>query len=154
MAEELRLTLEGLERLWEARSGHGWSLQVYDYGANRWLEGDAAFSRPGTYEQAVLTGPVGQRVRVRLLPPGSGGLAVDPASAGEVAVWRAMGADLRARHLEVVRGLLEGREGPVPLGELAAMLEADGSEVAREVLAAISGLLPPPARVGHGGGAR
>lgn len=143
MTGELSLTLEALEELYLARREKGWSVQVYDYTSNSWREGDEAFRVPGTYERAVLQGPGTRPVRVRVLPSGGGGLSMDPASAGEVGTWRALGVELRGRHLELIVSLLEGRTEKVTLQELAGMLRARDDPLAREVLEAISTLLPP-----------
>jgi hypothetical protein len=147
VTEELSLTMEALEGLWRTRRELGWELRVYDYTSNAWIEGDASFTRPGTYEFAVLTGPNGRPVRVRVLPPGSHDLQVDPSSAGDVAVWRTMGVSLSAGQLELISLVLQGRMGPVALSELAALLKAEGGILAREVLDALEPLLP-----GGGGG--
>ena len=85
-------------------------MGVYDYASNRWVDAEEAFSRSGTYELAVLSGPGGERVRVRVMPPGPAGLSIDARSAGDLAVWRAIGVDLAARHLQLLRDLLDGRE--------------------------------------------
>ncbi len=141
VTEELSLTMEALEGLWRARRELGWGLRVYDYSANAWVEGDEAFSRPGTYELAILKGPSGGPVRVRLLPPGSHDLQVDPGSAGDVAVWRLLGVSLSARHLELISLMLEGRSGPVSVAEVADLLRAEGGGLALEAHDAMAPLL-------------
>ena len=142
MSGELSLTMEALEELYVARRERGWEVMVYDYTSNTWREGDEAFRTPGTYERAVLHGPGSRPVRVRILPTGGGGLALDAASAGEMGVWRALGIDLKGRHLELIGSLVEGREGEVTVEELAALLRASGDPRATEVLDALSPLVP------------
>ncbi|NIP34665.1 MAG: hypothetical protein GWN18_06955 [Thermoplasmata archaeon] len=142
MTGELSLTMEALEELYLARREMGWSVQVYDYTSNSWREGEEAFRAPGTYERAVLQGPGTRPVRVRVLPSGGGGLSMDPASAAEVGTWRALGVELRGRHLELIGSLLEGRSEKVTVEELTALLRASDDPRAGEVLAALSTLLP------------
>ena len=115
---------------------------MYDYTSNSWLDASEAFSRPGTYERALLTGPGGVRVRVRIMPRGHGGLSIDAESAGDVSVWRALGVHLAVRHLTLVVEVLAGREGPVALEEVATLLTEIDGVVAREVLEALGPLLP------------
>jgi len=142
VSEELTMTLEALEELYMARRDRGWSVRVYDYGSNTWREGGEAFRTSGTYERAVLTGPGTSPVRVRLMPRGRGMLLLDAASAKDVGVWRALGVDLKGRHLEVIGELLEGHEGSLPVEELARMLASTDDPVAREALEALAPLLP------------
>jgi hypothetical protein len=146
VGEELRLTLDALEELYSARRAGGWELRVYDYSTNAWKGPEKAFSTPGTYEMAILTPPDGRPVKVRVLPPGATGLSVDAASIGELGVWRALGVDLKGRHVEAVVEALEGREGPVPLQEIATLLEGVEGDAASEARKAIL------ATFGDGGG--
>jgi hypothetical protein len=132
VSEELNLTMEALEGLYRSRKATGWELKVYDYSSNTWRDAEEAFVTPGTYERAVLTGPGMQPVRVRVLPPGKGGLHFDPSSTREVAVWRALGLNLRPRHMDAIAGVLEGRKGPISLEEVVDMLEGRTDEAARE----------------------
>lgn len=148
MSGELSLTIEALEELYLARRDLGWEVMVYDYTSNTWRENEEAFRTPGTYERAVLRGPTSRPVRVRILPTGGGNLSVDAASAAEKGVWRALGLDLKGRHLELLGSLLEGREGEVTLEDLVALLGACGDPRADEVLEALSRLVPS----GGGGG--
>jgi hypothetical protein len=115
---------------------------VYDYTSNSWWENEEAFRRPGTYERAVLRGPDSRPVRVRILPSGGGGLSVDAASAGEMGVWRALGIELKGRHLDLVATLLEGRDGEITLEELVTLLRASDDPRSGEVLEALSTLVP------------
>lgn len=142
------MTLGALEDLYRARKARGWTLRVYDYGSNTWREGEEAFRTPGTYERAVLTGPGTTPVRVRVLPPEGGVLQLDASSALDLGVWRALGVDLKGRHLEVIGELLEGWEGPLPVEELARLLGSSQDPVAMEALEALASLLP------RGGGGR
>ena len=146
MGEALCLTLEDLEGMYASRRSLGWDLRVYDYASNTWRTGEEAFSTPGTYERAVLTPPGGRPIQVRVLPPSATGLHVDAASAGQLAVWRALGVALQGRHVEALAEALEGRNGPVPLTEVASALEGLDSDAAREALEAIRDAL------GAGGG--
>jgi hypothetical protein len=139
---ELSLTMEALEELYLARRARGWEVMVYDYTSNSWRDNEEAFHTPGTYERAVLRAPGSRPVRVRILPTGGGGLSVDAASAGGMGVWRALGLDLKGRHLELLGSLLEGREGEVTMEELVALLRASGDPRADEVLEALSLLVP------------
>ncbi len=157
--EELEVTLEALEALYRARRGQGWSLTVYDYPENRWYDGEVAFEREGTYEQAVLIDPRGRRVRVRLSPSGGWGIRLDAASAGEMAVWRAMGMEPRGPALALLRDALQGRTGPVDLEELDSIIAAaplggeEEARVARSLRRALAGLLGERSRdAGEGGG--
>ncbi|UCC93147.1 MAG: hypothetical protein JSW25_00265 [Thermoplasmata archaeon] len=147
MSEELSLTMEALEELYLARRARGWDLRVYDYSSNTWLEGSEAFSTPGTYERAVLTGPGRRPVRVRVLPAGGDMLQLDAASVRDMGIWRALGVQLQGRHLELLAGLLEGREDRVSLEELAALLRSSDDPLAGQVLEVIAPLL----RDGGGG---
>lgn len=132
VSEELNLTMEALEDLYRSRKAVGWDLKVYEYSSNSWLDAEEAFGTPGAYERAVLTGPGMRPVRVRILPPGAGGLHMDPSSAREVAMWRALGLDLRPRHMDAIAEVLEGRKDPVSLEEVADLLEGRGDDAARE----------------------
>jgi hypothetical protein len=132
VSEELNLTMEALEDLYHSRKAMGWDLTVYDYSSNSWRDAEEAFGTPGTYERAVLTRPGTRPVRVRVLPPGTGGLRVDPSSAHEVAMWRALGLDLRPRHMDAIAEVLEGRRDPVSLEEVADLLEGGSDDAARE----------------------
>jgi hypothetical protein len=134
--------MEALEELYLARRDRGWEVMVYDYTSNIWRENDEAFRTPGTYERAVLRGPGPRPIRVRILPTGGRDLSVDAGSATEMAVWRALGVDLKGRHLELIGSLLEGREGEVTLEDLAALLGTSGDSRAGEVLEALSHLVP------------
>ena len=148
MTGELSLTMEALEELYLARRAKGWSVQVYDYTSNTWREGKEAFRVPGTYERAVLQGPGTGPIRVRVLPTGGGGLSMDPASAREVGTWRALGVELRGRHLVLLASLLEGHTGPVTVEELVALLRISEDPLAGDVLDALAPLVPS----GGGGG--
>jgi hypothetical protein len=141
VADELRLTLDALKGLWEARRKGGWDLRVYDYTSNSWMGAEEAFSRPGTYERAVLTAPGGRPVRVTVLPPGGGGLSVDPASATTVGLWRSLGVSMRASQLELIGRLLAGRTEPINLEDLGALLEGSGEAGAIEARKALDPLL-------------
>lgn len=141
MSEELDLTMEALEDLYRSPRLSGWDLKVYDYSSNTWRDAEEAFSVPGTYERAVLTRPGTRPVRVRVMPPHAGGLSVDPGSAGEMAVWRTLGLDLRSRHLVAIGDVLDGRNGPVPLEEICELLDSEEGDDAREARAAILDLL-------------
>lgn len=143
MSEELSLTMEALRELYLARKSRGWDLRVYDYTSNTWLQGEEAFVTPGTYERAVLTGPGTRPIRVRVLPTGGGDLALDATSVGEMGVWRALGVDLRGRHLDLLATLLEDRPEKVTLEELVALLRGSGDPLAVEVLEALAPLVPP-----------
>ncbi len=137
VSEELNLTMEALEDLYRSRKAMGWDLKVYEYSSNSWRDAEEAFGTPGVYERAVLTGPGMRPVRVCILPPGAGGLHMDPSSAREVAVWRALGLDLRPRHMDAIAEVLERRKDPVSLEEVAYLLEEGGDEAAREARAEI-----------------
>lgn len=127
---------------------------MYDYTSNSWLDASEAFSRPGTYEKALLTGPGGARVRVRITPRAAGGLSIDAGSTGDVSVWRALGVNLAVRHLALLKEVLVGREGPVTLEEVAKLLAALDGETARETLEALGPLLPGAGpSLDRGGGA-
>jgi hypothetical protein len=141
VSEELDLTMRALEELYRSRGAEGWDLRVYDYTSNSWRDADEAFSTPGTYERAVLARSGQRPIRIRVLPPGPEALRVDPRSAGELAVWRALGLDLRGHHLEAIRRVLVGRRDPVPVQEVGRLLRADGGRDAMEAWGAISGLL-------------
>lgn len=132
VSEELNLTMKALERLYRSRKAEGWDLKVYDYSSNTWREAEEAFVIPGIYERAVLTGPGMQPVRVRVLPPGKGGLHMDPSSAREVALWRGLGLDLRARHMDAIAKVLKDRKDPISLEEVADLLEGRIDASARE----------------------
>lgn len=132
MGEALSLTLVALEEMYMSRRAKGWDLRVYDYASNTWRNGEVAFSTPGTYERAVLTPPGGRPMQVRVLPPSTIGLYVDAGSAGQVAVWRALGVDLQGRHAEAVAEALEGRSGPVSLADVSEALEGLDGDAARE----------------------
>jgi hypothetical protein len=134
--------MEALEELYLARRDRGWEVMVYDYSSNAWRENEEAFRRPGTYERAVLRGPDSRPVRVRIVPAGGKGLSVDAASAGEMGVWRALGVELKGRHLDLVASLLEGREGDVTLEEMVELLRGSDDPRADEVLVALSALVP------------
>ncbi len=142
MSHELSLTMEALEELYHARRGMGWDLRVYDYTSNTWREAEEAFTTPGTYERAVLTGPDARPIRVRVLPRGGRGLLLEATSAREMSVWRALGIPLQGRHLELVSSLLEDRPGQVSLEELADLLKASDDPIASEVLEVLGPLLP------------
>jgi hypothetical protein len=141
VSEELDLSMEALEALYRSPRMRGWDLKVYDYTSNTWRDAGEAFSTPGTYERAVLTRPGTRPVRVRVMPPRSEGLRLDPRSAGDMAVWRTLGLDLKNRHLEVIRRVLVGRGEPVPLEELARLLESDPGDDAKDARNVIMGLL-------------
>lgn len=132
VSEELNLTMGALESLYRSRKAGGWELKVYDYSSNTWRDAEEAFVTPGTYERAVLTGPGMRPVRVRVLPPGARGLHMDPSSAREVAVWRALGLDLRARHMDAIAKVLKDRKDPISLEEVADLLEGRNDDAARE----------------------
>ena len=141
MSEELNLTMVALEALYNSRKDLGWNLSVYDYSSNSWRDAEEAFATPGVYERAVLIGPGMRPVRVRMLPPGTGGLYLDPSSAREVAMWRALGLDLRPRHMDAIAEVLEARGDPVSLVEVANLLEGESGDAAREALDEIHKLL-------------
>ncbi len=143
MSGELRLTMEALHELYLARRERGWSIQVYDYTSNTWREGDDAFCEAGTYERAVLRGPGMSPVRVRVVPTGAGDLSMDVASAREMGTWRALGIELKGRHLLLIASLLEGHGGQVTVEELVVLLRGSSDPLAGEVLAALYPLLPP-----------
>lgn len=142
MSRELCLTMEALEELYMARRAQGWSVQVYDYTTNTWREGEDAFREAGTYERAVLKGPGTPPVRVRVLPTGGGDLSMDAVSAREMGTWRALGVDLRGRHLELIASLLGDHGERVTIGELVALLRTSDDPLAGEVLKALSPLVP------------
>jgi hypothetical protein len=153
----MEVTLDALEAIYRDRRGQGWALTVYDYVENRWYDGEEAFQREGTYELAVLVDPGGRRVRVRLNPTGSWGIRVDAASAGEMAVWRAMGMEPKGDALALLRDLLEGRTGLVDLEELDSMMAATSlgggeARAAQSFRRAMAGLLGERSRDGEGGG--
>jgi hypothetical protein len=148
VSEELSLTMKALRELYRARRAMGWGLQVYDYTSNTWREGDEAFTTPGTYERAVLTGPGMRPIRVRVLPTAVGGLSLDAGCVREMGVWRALGIDLKGRHLDLVGSLVEGHSGHVSVEELVELLMASDDPLAREVLVALAPLVP------SGGGQR
>ena len=133
MSEALELTMDALLELYIPMADRGWQLRVYDYALNRWFSGEEAIARTGAYELAILSGPGGSHVRVRLLPPGRCSINLEAGSAGDPSVWEAMGVRLRGRELELVMTLLADRMGPVPLRELVALLASrergDGDEV-------------------------
>ena len=141
VSEQLNLTMGALEDLYRSRKAKGWDLKVYDYSSNSWRDAEEAFVTPGVYELAVLTGPGTQPVRVRVIPPGTGGLYLDPSSAREVAMWRALGLDLRPRHMDAIAEVLEGRRDPVSLEEVADLLEGGADDAAREARAEIQRFL-------------
>jgi len=132
VSEELNLTMEALEGLYRSRKTTGWDLKVYDYSTNTWRDAEEAFVTPGIYERAVLTGPGTQPVRVRVLPPGKGGLHIDPSSTPEVSVWRALGLNLRPRHMDAIAVVLKGRSDPISLEEIADLLEERNDDASRE----------------------
>ncbi len=131
VSEELNLTMEALEGLYRSRKATGWDLKVYDYSTNTWRDAEEAFVTPGIYERAVLTGPGMQPVRVRVLPPGKGGLHIDPSSVREIATWRTVGIDLRPRYMDAIAKVLEGRKDPISLEEIADLLEGGSDEAAQ-----------------------
>ncbi len=141
VSEDLDLTMEALEELYRSHRVKGWDLKVYDYASNAWRDAEEAFSTTGTYERAVLTRPGTRPIRVRVMPQHTGGLRVDPGSAGEIAVWQTLGLDLRSRHLAAVSKVLEGRRDPVPLEEICGLLEMEEGDDAREARVAIMDLL-------------
>ncbi len=57
---------------------------------------------------------------------------MDPSSAREVAVWRALGLDLRARHMDAIAKVLKDRKDPISLEEVADLLEGRNDNAARE----------------------
>ena len=131
VSEELSLTMKAFEDLYHSRKEIGWKLTVYDYSSNSWRDAEEAFSTPGIYERAVLIGPGMRPVRICVLPPGTGGLHVDPSSAREVAMWRALGLDLRPRQMDAIAEVLEARKDPVSLLEVANLLEGESGDAAR-----------------------
>ena len=137
----MRLAMEALQELHRERRDKGWTVQVYDYTANSWFEGEEAFERPGTYERAVLRCPGKTPVRVRVLPSGGGGLSLDVGSAMGLGTWRALGIELRGRHLDLIGTLLGDRTGQVTIDELAGLLAASDDDLAAEVLEALSPLV-------------
>ncbi len=70
-------------------------------------------------------------MRICVLPPGTGSLHVDPSSAREVAMWRALGLDLRPRHMDAIAEVLEARRDPVSLEEVSNLLEEESGDAAR-----------------------
>jgi hypothetical protein len=142
VSEELSLTMEALEDLYRARAVKGWDVRVYDYTSNTWKEAEEAFSTPGTYERAVLTGPGTRPIRVRVLPRGASGLKLEATSAMEMAVWRTLGIGLQGRHLDLISRLLVDHDGPVTIEELAGLLVGSEDPLAKEVLHALAPLLP------------
>jgi len=134
--------MEALQALYLARRARGWDLQVYDYTSNTWREGDEAFATPGTYERAVLKGPGMRPIRVSVLPAAGGGLSLDASSVREMGVWRALGIDLKGRHLDLLGSLVEGHTGQVTLEELMDLLRASDDPLASEVLVALAPLVP------------
>lgn len=147
MSEVLELTMDALLELYVPMADRGWRLRVYDYALNRWFPGEEAFARTGAYELAILSGPEGSHVRVRLLPPGRCSINLEAGSAGDPSVWEAMGVRLRGRELELVMSLLTDRTGPVPLRELVDLLavretgDDDEAETAAAVRRALLHLL-------------
>lgn len=142
MSEELSLTMDALQELYLARRARGWDLRVYDYTSNKWREGTEAFTVPGTYERAVLTGPGMRPIRVRLLPTAGSGLSLDVTSIKEMGVWRALGIDLQGRHLDLMWSLVEGLTGHVTVKELVILLKACDDPLVPEVLEALAPLVP------------
>ena len=134
--------MDALQDLYLARRARGWDLRVYDYTSNTWREGDEAFTVPGTYERAVLTGPGMRPIRVRVLPTTGGGLSLDVTSVKEMGVWRALGIDLLGRHLDLMGSLVEGQTGQVTVEELVDLLSACDDPLAPEVLDALAPLVP------------
>jgi hypothetical protein len=108
--------MEALEELYLTRRTRGWSLQVYDYTSNVWRDGEEAFREAGTYEKAVLKGPGTRPIRIRVVPTGGGEISMDAASAREMGTWRALGIELKGRHLQLIDSLLEALSALLPLG--------------------------------------
>jgi hypothetical protein len=134
--------MEALEELYLTRRTRGWSLQVYDYTSNVWRDGEEAFREAGTYEKAVLKGPGTRPIRIRVVPTGGGEISMDAASAREMGTWRALGIELKGRHLQLIDSLLEAHEGAVTVEELVTLLRDSRDSLADEVLEALSALLP------------
>jgi len=136
----------------------GFEVRLYDYARNRWVSADEATlggRDPGVYEMAVFRDRRGRVVRARILPEGRGALRIDAASAGEPAVWAAVGVRLSGTAPRAIARAVGGRVGPVTAAELDAALEAlerSGGEGAEGASQARRALAPLLAASGGGGG--
>ncbi len=136
MAEELSMSLGRLRDLRLGGDLDGWDVKLYDYARNRWVDAGEALrvaGQPeGVYELAVLRDRRGRTVRVRLVPEGRSPLRIEAASAGDVALWDALGVRMRAEELAAVRRAVGDREGVLGLDELdealAALERAEGDD--------------------------
>jgi len=146
------MTLRELGALLAGGRLEGYDVRLYDYARNRWVPAADALAGGregrgggGVYELAVLRDRRGRAVRARIVPEGRGSLRVEAASAGEVAVWAAVGVSLAGAAPRALARAAEGRSGPVTAAELDAALEAlerEGGERAEGAAEARRALAP------------
>ena len=153
------MTLSELGALLAGGRLEGYDVRLYDYARNSWVPVADALAGGrgggGVYELAVLKDRRGRAVRARIVAEGRGALRLEAASAGEVAVWAAVGVHLTGAAPRALARAAEGRSGPVTAAELDVALEGleraggEAAEGAAEARRALAPLLA--SSVGDGG---